>query len=228
MNCLIVDDEPLSREIIENYCSEIDWLHVIGTCTNAIQASEYLEKESVDLMFLDINMPKLTGIDFLRSLKNPPMVIFTTAYPEYAVEGFELEALDYLLKPFSFDRFFQAVQRAKSASKNSQEPSYIFLKADKKAHKIDLRKIQFVEAMGDFVKVYIQDYRTLVISSTLKNLLEELPNEEFIRIHKSFIIATRHVEFIEANRISVAGQVFPIGLAFRDQTKQVLGLHREK
>lgn len=144
------------------------------------------------------------------------------------MEGFELEVLDYLLKPFSFERFFQAIQRAKDAIKIDSEEEHVFLKADKKSFKVSLNKILYIEAMGDFLKVFIQDHKTLVVSDTIKNMKNSLPSSKFIQIHKSYIISSSHIDFVEANRISISGEMLPIGLAFRDRVREYLGIKKEK
>lgn len=218
--CLIVDDEPLARETLEKYISDIPSLVLNASCSNAFEAIEVLKKDSIDILFLDINMPKLSGISMLRSLEEKPQVIFTTAYSEYAVEGFELDAVDYLLKPFSFERFVKAVNKAsdridKASQIATNGESFIAIKADKKIFKVDLDEIQYIQALGDYIKVFT-DSQTLVSHQTLKSLEDELPAEGFIRIHKSYIVALKSILFLEGNQVKLGDQMIPIGASFKD------------
>jgi DNA-binding LytR/AlgR family response regulator len=217
INCLIIDDEPLSRDVLRNYVEDHPDLCLQAECKDAFEAMSQLEEKSVDLIFLDINMPKLSGINFYKSLNKRPLVIFTTAYPEFAVEGFELDAVDYLLKPFSFERFVKAVNKAKGKSTVTEKDGsdFILLKADKKVYRTAFDDILFLEALGDYVKVYTKE-RVLIIAGTLKKLLSELPESLFIRTHKSFIIATDKVEYIEGNQIKIGEHKVSIGQAYRE------------
>lgn len=217
INCLIIDDEPLSRDVLRNYVQDHPDLNLQGECKDAFEAMTALEKTSVDLIFLDINMPKLSGINFYKSLNQKPMVIFTTAYPEFAVEGFELDAIDYLLKPFSFERFIKAINKlkGKSGSQEKEVSDFIMLKADKKMYRTAYDDILFFESLGDYVKVHTKE-RVLIIAGTLKKLLLELPESQFIRTHKSYIIAKSKVEYIEGNQIKIADQMVSIGQAYRE------------
>lgn len=219
MNCIIVDDEPASRDILEEYISNWPSLNLICLCKNAFEAMETINENHIQIMFLDINMPKLSGLMFYKSLTNPPAVIFTTAYPEYAVEGFEVDAVDYLLKPFSFDRFLKAVNRAtdKLVNKQStQEQSSIMLKSDKKLYHIRTEEIYYLEALGDYVKVYYSD-KSILVHETFKNLLSQLPEKEFIRVHKSFAIALGKLEVIDGNTIQIKDKSIPIGQTYRTE-----------
>lgn len=217
MTCLIVDDEPLSRDVLRNYVEDHPDLSLVGECKDAFEAMASLEAQRVDLIFLDINMPKLSGINFYKSLNQKPMVIFTTAYPEFAVEGFELDAVDYLLKPFSFERFLKGVNKARSKVKTEEkEADFIMLKADKKMYRTAFDDILFFEALGDYVKVHTKE-RVLIIASTLKKLLSELPESRFLRTHKSYIIAKGQVEYIEGNQVKIGEHMVSIGQAYREQ-----------
>lgn len=218
MNCLIIDDEPLSRDVIRNYVNDHPDLELIGECKDAFEAMSTLEQQPVDLIFLDVNMPKLSGINFYKSLNQRPMVIFTTAYPEFAVEGFELDAVDYLLKPFSFERFIKAVNKAKGKSVKTEKEvgDFIMLKADKKMYRTAFEDILFFESLGDYVKVHTKE-RVLIIAGTLKKLLTELPESLFIRTHKSYIIAKSKVEYIEGNQIKIGEHMVSIGQAYREE-----------
>ncbi len=218
IQCIIVDDEPLSRDVLTNYIQDHPDLELKATCKDAFEAMKVMEREMIDLLFLDINMPKLSGINFYKSLNEKPQVIFTTAYPEFAVEGFELNATDYLLKPFSFERFIQGINKVKEKTKpiESNNASHIMLKADKKMFKVNFDHIMFFEALGDYVKAYLED-KTLIVTSTLKKLLEELPEGAFLRTHKSFIIAKSKIEYIEGNQIKIGNHMVPIGQSYREE-----------
>lgn len=213
--CMIVEDEPVSQELLRKYIQDLPQLELVSVCSNAIEAGEELRKHKVDLLFLDINMPRLSGTDFYSALINPPAVIFTTAYPEFAVNGFELNAVDYLVKPFPFERFMKAVGKFL----DQQRPtgvSYIALVADKKTHKVNFHDIEFVEAMGDYAKVKMKD-KTLIVHQTLQRLGEQLPQATFRRIHKSFIISMNKLEYVEGNMAVVSAQKIPIGQTYRGE-----------
>jgi DNA-binding LytR/AlgR family response regulator len=224
IRCLVVEDEPLSQEIMERYISQTPSLELAAICNNALQASGFLRKTHVDLIFLDINLPGISGMSFLRSLNLRPMIIFTTAYPEYAVEGFEEDAVDYLLKPFPFERFLKAVNKAfersgrtggKSGPETTESREFINIRADRKIHRVKLSEIQYLEARGDYLKVQL-DGRSLIIHETVKNILELLPSGEFLRVHKSFIIPLSRVRFLEGNQLNVDGTVIPVGQVYRE------------
>ena len=220
IKCLIIDDEPLARDVLVSYIEEIDYLQLVKSCKDAIEASHVLNEENVDLLFLDINMPKLSGISFYKTLVHKPKVIFTTAYPDHAVEGFELEAVDYLLKPFSFERFLKAINKLQGSQQAPQD-SFIMLKADKRNHKIDFDKIVYFESIGDYVKVHLSDEKTLIISETLRKLEQLLPSS-FIRVHKSFIISISSIQYVEGNQIQLNKTKVPIGQSYRDAVNKVL------
>ncbi len=208
---MIVEDEPVSQELLRKYITNLSQLELVAVCNNALEAGEELRKTKVDLMFLDINMPKLSGTEFYTSLLNPPPVIFTTAYPEFAVNGFELNAIDYLVKPFPFERFTKAVTKFLDQRKL---PSFIVLQADKKTYKVELDDIETIEAMGDYVKVKTTG-QTLIVHQTLQKLGEQLPATSFRRVHKSHIISISKLQYIEGNMAVVAGQKIPIGQTYR-------------
>lgn len=226
INCLIVDDEPLSRDVLKTYCADHPELEIVGICKDAFEAMAAMEKQTVDLIFLDVNMPKLSGVNFYKSLNQKPAVVFTTAYPEFAVEGFELDAVDYLLKPFSFERFVKAVNKVKdksqTANTSANSADYILLKADKKIYRTPYDDILFMESLGDYVKVYLKD-KVLIVTTTLKRLVEELPATEFIRTHKSFIINKSKLEYIEGNQIKIRDQFITIGQSYREEVLKGLG-----
>ena len=221
--CLIVEDEPLAQNVLKKYIGEHPSLELAAVCNDALEAQGTLTQQSIDLVFLDINLPKLSGINFIKTLIHSPLIIFTTAYPEFAVEGFELDAIDYLLKPFSFERFLKAVNKALeklnaplTQNSTENEISFIFLKADKKIHRVELGSIHYIEAVGDYMKV-VTDSGQLIINETMKKLQEELPVKSFMRVHKSFIISRNKIKFIEGNYIRVENKSIPIGATYRNE-----------
>lgn len=214
---MVVEDEPASQEIMKKYIADCPQLELAAVCSHAIEASEKLRTlGNIELLFLDITLPRISGLDFYRSLSSPPPVIFTTAYPEYAVNGFEVNAVDYLVKPFPFDRFLKAVNKLldQRRTNGSLLQDYILLQADKKTHKVNYEDVLYIEAMGDYVKVYMGD-KTLVVHHTLQKLQELLPYDRFFRIHKSFLIALQRIEYIEGNMVIINAQQLPIGQTYR-------------
>ncbi|MFT4521169.1 MAG: DNA-binding LytR/AlgR family response regulator [Bacteroidia bacterium] len=225
MKCLIIDDEPLAQDVIESHLRSTPELTLVAKCNNAIEAAEMLKNQSIDLIFLDVNMPEISGIDFLRSLSEPPLVIFTTAHAEYAVEGFELDAIDYLLKPISLERFQKAVSKAKeyfkiknedTAESTELDDNHIFVKANQKLIKIDYDEIKYVEAFADYVKIFIPEKR-IVTLQTMKNMERKLPEQKFCRVHRSFIVSLRHIESYNSSEVEVNGVKIPIGKNYKDR-----------
>lgn len=225
MKCVIVDDEPLAIDVIKSHLSATEGLELVGTASNAIMAAELLKKNEVDLVFLDIQMPEITGVDFVKSLENPPMIVFTTAYAEYAVEGFELDAVDYLLKPVSKERFDKAVQKAYeymklksggNAETTELEEDYIFVKANQKLIKISYDEILYVEAFADYVKIFIPD-RRIVTLQTMKKMEVKLPADKFCRIHRSFIVGLKHIESYNTSEVEIDNKRLPIGKNYKDR-----------
>ncbi|SDS51602.1 two component transcriptional regulator, LytTR family [Polaribacter sp. KT25b] len=214
IRCLIIDDEPSSQNVLKSFIQKIDYLELIHVCNNALEALEFLKSNTVDLFFLDINMPQLSGIDFYKSLKNPPKVIFTTAYSEYALEGFEVDATDYLLKPFSFDRFVKAVSKVKDL--NDAKIDYIIVKSDKKLHQIKIEDIYFIEGLGDYIKVHLKN-NYLVTYKSLKMMHNLLPKSIFIQVHKSFIINKNKLDYIEGNLAIINSQKVPLGQKYKKE-----------
>lgn len=218
VNCIIVDDEPAAREILERYVSRCDTLHLAAICSHAFEAGEALKNHDIRLIFLDINMPRLSGMQFYRSLENPPFVIFTTAYPEFAVEGFEVNAVDFLLKPFPFDRFEAAVNKAMDSirSREQQLPgnAFILLRSDKKLYRVGIDDIYHIKAVGDYVQVFYGE-KSILVHSTFQNLLSQLPPDQFVRVHKSHAIALNKVESIDGNIVRLSGKDIPVGLSYR-------------
>jgi len=214
ITCIAIDDEPLSLEIISDYVSKVSFLDLKGTFTDPFKAAEMLKNEKIDLLFLDIEMPDLTGMQFLKSLKQQPMVIFVTAYNQYAVEGFNLDAVDYLLKPIEFDRFFKAVNKAYDYHRyvNNQpqpEENYIFVKSDYQIKKINIDDITYIEGLDDYIKIYCGEEFVLSLM-TLKSILNKLPANRFIRVHRSYIVSIPHINSIQRNRISINDKLIPV------------------
>ena len=221
---IVIDDEPLARNVIKEYAKKISTLNIVGECEDAICAHQFLQTKKIDIIFLDINMPKLSGIEFLKNLKNPPLVIFTTAYSEYAMEGYELNIIDYLKKPFSFERFCKAYFRAEemillkqSASTNEvieKQNDFIFIKSDKKSIKVNISNILYIEGLGDYIKIFLND-KKLVTNISMKKIENLLPETQFYRIHKSYIISIAKVESIEGNMVKINNIHLPIGNSYR-------------
>jgi DNA-binding LytR/AlgR family response regulator len=232
---LIVDDEPLAQNVIEQYAKKLPQLKIVDKCNDAICAHQALQNNHIDLIFLDINMPKLSGISFLKNLKNPPLVIFTTAYSEYALEGFELNALDYLKKPFSFDRFCKAcfkaeeLLRLKQADQNPEKmqedkQDFFFVKSNKKTYKVKFSEICYVEGLGDYVQLHLTDQK-IVANLSMKKMMEILPEKDFYRIHKSFIISLQKLELVEGNSVKINNKRLPIGNSYRQQFMEYVNEH---
>ena len=219
IKCLAIDDEPLALNIIKKYAADIPHLDLLDTCPDALLGLAFIKEKPVDLILLDINMPKLSGISFIKSLKQPPLVVFTTAYPDHAIEGFELEAVDYLLKPFSFERFYKAIQKVEEQltfiSNAFPKQDYIFIKADRKFHKLSLDDILRLEAYGDYVKVFTID-KMILTKQKLSQLYAEMPKSKFVQIHRSHIISIKQIEYLEGNIVSVAGNKLPISVGYRE------------
>ena len=220
---IIVDDEIAAHDNIQDYASNLSYLSFQKSCYNAFEALEYLNKHSVDLIFLDINMPKLSGLDFLKTLSNPPKIIITTAYKEFALECYELNIEDYLLKPFNFSRFVKSVSKVSDALANkpislqnleNTVDTKIFIKEDKKHYQIKLKDILFIEAYGNYVKVYMV-YKMIVSHLTLTSFTHNLPESQFIRVYKSFIISIDKIELIEGNTIHLQDHKIPIGKMYK-------------
>lgn len=212
IKCIIIDDEPSSQNVLKSFIDKINYLDVLHVCNNALEALDFLKNNAVDLLFLDINMPHLSGVSFYKSLKKPPKVIFTTAYSEYALEGFEVEAIDYLLKPFSFERFVKAVTKVKALNDNKTD--YILLKSDKKLHQIKTDDIYFIEGLGDYIKVHLKS-TYLVTYKSLTKMNNLLPKSDFIQVHKSFIINKNKLDYIEGNLAVVNTNKIPLGQKFK-------------
>jgi len=211
IKCIITDDEPMARKGLQGYVEKIDFLQLAGVCEDAVQLNSLLKQQPVDLLFLDIEMPYITGIDFLKNTPNPPKVIFTTAYEQYAIKGYDLDILDYLLKPISFERFLKAANKAYDYfdTKKEAADTYLFIKTDSKLEKVNFDEILFVEAMENYVAIYAGD-KKLVTHSTLKLMQENLPSSKFIQPHKSYLVNIDCINSIEGNTIHISKFQVPI------------------
>lgn len=217
IKAIALDDEPPALEVIENFCAKSGVINLVKTFTKSEDALKYLKKYPVDLLFLDINMPSITGIDFYKKIPHKAMVIFTTAYSEYAVEGFTLSATDYLLKPFSFSRFEQAIVKAITQWKQNHqnlEQQYLFIRADYSLKKILLSDIVFIEGLDDYLKIHIQNQKTIVARMTMKALLQKLPEKEFSRVHRSFIVSISKIEKVRNKIIYINEEEIPISASY--------------
>ncbi len=228
INCLIVDDEPLSQDVLKDFVEACPELTLKGVCNDALEAGKAIKADNINLLFLDINMPMLSGVNFIKGLPNPPLVIFVTAYPEFALEGFEVDAVDYLLKPVSFERFRKAVNRVVSriesnlplGTANSQE--HIMVRADKKNYLLNFEEIIYLQAMGDYVKFILND-KNLMVHGTMKEFLNQLPSNCFQQVHKSYVINLKKVSYIEGNHVKLNEENVPVSLTYRDELFKVLG-----
>lgn len=227
---LIVDDEELARQLIASYLKRIQTIEVVGSCKNAVEALTILNRQPVDLLFLDIQMPGITGVEMIRTLVDPPAIILTTAYSEYALEGFELDVTDYLLKPFSFERFSRAINKAMVRLNNRNQPSptiqaessnHLMVRADHKIHRIPYESILYIKSMQEYVAYYLTSGRIVALGS-LKQLEGLLPPHQFLRVHKSYIIAINKVKSLEGNLLHLEDQKIPVGASYRENVLAIL------
>jgi DNA-binding LytR/AlgR family response regulator len=227
MKCIVVDDEPLARQGMEMYIAQVSSLELLNSFSNALAASDFLHKEHVDLMFLDINMPELSGLDFLKSLRDAPLVIFTTAYPQYALESYELDAIDYLVKPIRIERFLKAVNKAdnhlrllqQEGNKNQVEKfedDYVFIKADRKYFKINFKDILYIEGLKDYVIIYTSDNK-YITSMNVKTIAAQLPETIFARVSKSYIVNVQHIISFDNELIYIRNNEIPLGQGYKDE-----------
>ncbi len=232
ITCLAVDDEPPALEVLKKYIQSVQTLELAGTCADAIEAINFLQKRTVDILFLDIKMPELMGTDLVKTLKNPPRVIFTTAYRKFAVEGFELDAVDYLLKPVSFERFLRAVNKAMDQSRQTtpvKEPeaisttagNSIYFRSDRKMVKVDLDDILYVESLKDYIRVVTKN-KTILTKHAISSLEENLPRSKFVRIHRSFIVALNKIDSYSSELVEIGKQELPISRMYRYEVERVL------
>lgn len=233
--CLLVDDEPLAIEVLEKYIEAVDQLQVVGTCRNAFQAMEFLQKNSVDLIFLDIHMPKLTGTSFVRTLQHPPKIIFTTAYKEHAIDAFELDAVDYLLKPISLERFLRAVNKlTKTTFTHPEEISviseaasgFIYFRSDRKMVKLFYDEILYIESIKDYIKIVREGNAPLLVKQSISSTEELLPPNLFLRIHRSFIVALQKITAFTNNDVEIQRMEIPIGRLYKPQLQKIAELKR--
>ncbi len=232
--CLIVDDEPLARKLIASHVSKIDNLEVVGECGNAIEAGNFLRSRKVNLIFLDIQMPEINGLQFIGTLKNPPAVILTTAYRDFAAEAFDLDVVDYLLKPISFERLMKSVNKffdKQTASgsgitvEGDTQESFLYVRADRKVYKVLLDEILFLESMDEYVKVHLAN-KTLITRENISSLEQKLPSPHFIRIHRSFLLNTKHIKAISGEAVDIGGKELPFGRAYKKAALAALSLRQ--
>ncbi len=237
ISCIIIDDEPLARDIIKNYISRIDNLELIASCSNALEAFNLITKKPVDLIFLDIQMPEITGIEFLKELQPTQKVIFTTAYSEYAVDAFNLEAVDYLLKPIEFSRFLKSINKVFRLTSNTKEEvlvstntksdtsdSFLYLKVEKTMQKVFLKDIYYIESLRNYIKIKTSDREIMALKS-ISSIESLLPTKKFLRVHRSFIIAIDYINSFSPSEINIKGTKIPIGRNYKDMVKKVLGYY---
>ncbi len=229
MTCIAVDDEPLALEVIKKYVSDTPLVGLTGTFTDAIQALSFLRTQTVDLIILDIQMPDINGIQFFNSIKHRPMVIFTTAYAEYAVKGFELEAVDYLMKPIKFDRFVRALEKARklmamrTTIAGSPDDGFLFIKSGYRTVRINFSDIRYIEGLDDYIRIhFISDQPSLLSLMSLKSVLEKLPEDRFMRVHRSFIVSLKHVRSIRNKYIFLDNVKIPVGDTYNDAVQSWL------
>ena len=225
--CLIVDDEPLARELIRGHVEKLENFEIVAECSDAMKALQVLREKQIDLMFMDIQMPQITGIEFLKTLKHQPKVIITTAYREYALEGFELDVVDYLLKPITFERFLKSVNKyyqmiqddvqvvSNTVADKMQDDSFVYIKENKKVVKVYLSEIKYIEGLSEYVQIYT-DKRKIITKTSMTQMEEKLTSERFLRIHKSYIVSISKIEAFTANTIEIQGKELPIGRSFKN------------
>lgn len=225
IRCIIIDDEPLALKQILGFVKKTPFLELVASCKSAFEAMDVLDKEKVDLMFVDIQMPDLTGIDFVKALNKDQKIIFTTAYQEYAIEGFKVDALDYILKPFGYDDFLKSANKAKSyfellsksVLKVDAKEDYLFVKSDYKIRRINLNDILYIEGLREYVKIVIKDEKPLLSLMSLKSLVEKLPDDQFMRVHRSFIVNLDEVKTIERSRIIFNNTYIPVSEQYKEK-----------
>ena len=224
IKAIALDDEPLGLKIISHYCEQIDFLTLEKTFTKPSEALKHLKKYPVDLLFLDIQMPSKNGIDFYKMLENDPMVIFTTAHSEYAVEGFNVNATDYILKPFSAERFLTAALKAKNEfqfRQNTSVQTHLMIRADYRLHRIEFDQINLIEGLDDYIQIHLANKTKIVARLSMKNILEKLPKNNFIRAHRSYIIPIRKVKFIQNKTILIEDFIIPIGDTYKEEIQKI-------
>ena len=239
IRCLAIDDEMLALDLIEDNIKKVPFLDLVQKCRSAMEAMEVMRNQQIDLLFLDIQMPDISGIQLIKSLHHKPMVIFTTAFSKYATEGYDLDVVDYLLKPYSFERFLKAVHKVQeyldlrdraAGQPNAREmvgsDGFLFVKADYKLYKINLKDILYVEGLKDYVKIYISE-KPIITQMSMKTLEEKLPSRDFIRVHRSFIVAFNKIDFIQKQMLTIGNKEIPISEHYRDQLFKIIN-HEKK
>ncbi len=234
INCLLVDDEPLAMDVIASYLEKVTGFEVVAKCKNALEAFEVLQTQEIDLIFLDIQMPQLNGIEFVKTLTNPPKIIFTTAHRDYAIEGFELDAIDYLLKPISFGRFMKAINKIQrkpavativtpeSIPVSSNTVPFLYIKMDKKILKVYLDKISYIESQKDYVRIVLEDDNDVVTKQKISYLEQRLPSGQFLRIHRSYIVAVNKITAFSSINIEIDKIELPIGRSYKQFVMEAL------
>lgn len=233
LRCIAIDDEPLALELLEDNIRKLPFLDLVATCSNPIEAMEVLRNQQVDLMFLDIQMPGLTGIQFLQSLPQKPMAILVTAYEKYALEGFNLDVVDYLVKPVALDRFIKACNKAwelyqlrtRAAGNNSQqsEPAYLFVNVDYSMLKVVLADIQWIEGLKDYIRIHLKSAKPIITRMSMKSIEDELPAAHFMRIHKSFIVSKEHITAIRKNSVFIGDMELPVSDHYKEALNSLMG-----
>lgn len=234
MKCIIIDDEPLALELLEDFVSRIPNLKLVSACSNAIEAVSILQKNKIDLIFLDIEMPDFSGIEFIKSLDVKPLFIFTTAYSHYAIEGFNLNAVDYLVKPIPFHRFLKSVNRAQElyslkkednspSIKTLSSPNFIFVKSDYENIKLNFDDIKYFEGLKDYIKIFSTSHKPILTLSNFKKIEEKLPEDLFIRVHRSYIVSLKYIHSVQRNRILIDQVRIPIGQNYKDEFLKKIG-----
>jgi len=227
LSCIIVDDEPVARKILHEFVEQVPFMELLGKFENAMKAEAFLKNNTADIIFLDIEMPKISGLQFLQKMNIESMVILTTAFPQYALEGYELDIIDYLLKPFALSRFLKAVQKAKdfyqmkTRTAGAILPSYIFIKSDKRIEKIELNDILYAESVGNYVSIYTEN-KKIIAYLTMKSLESQLPADDFIKIHQSYLVNRSKIEAIEGNEIKIGSRSLPMSRNYRDMVMKIV------
>jgi DNA-binding LytR/AlgR family response regulator len=233
INCIIVDDEPVAREILENHLSRIEQVSVVASCKNAVEAFQAINNHAVDLVFLDIQMPEISGLSFAKSVNRNLKIIFTTAFREYAVEGFDLRAVDYLLKPISFERLMQGIDKfleeyhvtpgdSSRDGHDSQDDS-MFVRSDRKMVRVNYSEVLFMESQGDYIKIHLSGGKRLVTRNSISNISASLPQDEYIRVHRSFIVNRHHIDSYTSDTIGIGRHEIPISRGYREEVMKKLG-----
>ncbi len=224
LKCIITDDEPIARKGLQSYVERIDFLELVGVCEDAVQLNNQLKSQQADLLFLDIEMPYMTGIELLNSLSNPPKVIITSAYAEYAIKGYDLEVSDYLLKPISFERFLKAVNKVYDQLISSQTPvvqDYLFVKTSLKLEKIRFNDMRFIEGVENYVAIYTSDGK-IITHTTLRTILQKLPPERFVQVHKSYLVNIDKIDSIEGNLLGIGKSKIPLSRTYKEAALEII------